>query len=217
MYVILNSAMTLDGKIATKEGNSTISSTEDLRRVHSIRSSVDGIMVGISTVLIDNPRLTARLDKVHKDSVGPTRIIIDSTARIPLQSKILKSAHRIKTIVAVTRRAKNTRIKKIQSTGAMIMIAGNKDVDLKIVFAQLNKIGFKKILVEGGGEINWSVLRLGIVNELIVTIAPRIVGGRSATTIVEGLGYSKMSEGIKMNLEKIVTQDAGEIVLYYSL
>ncbi len=85
MYVILNSAMTLDGKIATKEGNSTISSTEDLRRVHSIRSSVDGIMVGISTVLIDNPRLTARLDKVHKDSVGPTRIIIDSTARIPLQ------------------------------------------------------------------------------------------------------------------------------------
>jgi len=217
MYVILNSAMTLDGKIATKEGNSTISSTEDLRRVHSIRSSVDGIMVGISTVLIDNPRLTARLDKVHGDSVGPTRIIIDSTARIPLQSKILKSAHRIKTIVAVTRRAKNTRIKKIQSTGAMIMIAGNKDVDLKIVFAQLNKIGLKKILVEGGGEINWSVLRLGIVNELIVTIAPRIVGGRSATTIVEGLGYSKMSEGIKMNLEKIVTQDAGEIVLYYSL
>ncbi|HEY7081915.1 MAG TPA: 2,5-diamino-6-(ribosylamino)-4(3H)-pyrimidinone 5'-phosphate reductase [Nitrososphaeraceae archaeon] len=215
--MILNSAMTLDGKIATKEGNSTISSTEDLRRVHSIRSSVDGIMVGISTVLIDNPRLTARLDKVHKDSVGPTRIIIDSTARIPLQSKILKSAHRIKTIVAVTRRAKNTRIKKIQSTGAMIMIAGNKDVDLKIVFEQLNKIGFKKILVEGGGEINWSVLRLGIVNELIVTIAPRIVGGRSATTIVEGLGYSKMSEGIKMNLEKIVTQDVGEIVLYYSL
>jgi 2,5-diamino-6-(ribosylamino)-4(3H)-pyrimidinone 5'-phosphate reductase len=129
----------------------------------------------------------------------------------------LKSAHRIKTIVVVTRRAKNTRIKKIQSTGAMIMIAGNKDVDLKIVFAQLNKIGFKKILVEGGGEINWSVLRLGIVNELIVTIAPRIVGGRSATTIVEGLGYSKMSQGIKMNLEKIVTQDAGEIVLYYSL
>jgi|SRR5215467_2792631 2,5-diamino-6-(ribosylamino)-4(3H)-pyrimidinone 5'-phosphate reductase len=217
MYVILNSAMTLDGKIATKEGNSTISSMEDLRRVHSIRSSVDGIMVGISTVLIDNPRLTARLDKEHVNNVGPARIIIDSTARIPLQSKILKSAHRIKTIVAVTRRAKTTRIKKIQTTGAMIMVAGTKDVDLRIVFAQLNKIGFKRILVEGGGEINWSVLRLGIVNELIVTIAPRIVGGRSATTIVEGHGYSKISEGIKMKLERIVRQDAGEIVLYYSL
>jgi 2,5-diamino-6-(ribosylamino)-4(3H)-pyrimidinone 5'-phosphate reductase len=217
MYVILNSAMTLDGKIATKEGNSTISSMEDLRRVHSIRSSVDGVMVGISTVLIDNPRLTARFDKKHVDNVGPARIIIDSTARIPLQSKILKSAHRIKTIVAVTRRAKTARIKNIQTTGAMIMVAGTKDVDLRIVFAQLNKIGFKRILVEGGGEINWSVLRLGIVNELIVTIAPRIVGGRSATTIVEGHGYSKISEGIKMKLERIARQDAGEIVLYYSL
>jgi 2,5-diamino-6-(ribosylamino)-4(3H)-pyrimidinone 5'-phosphate reductase len=71
--------------------------------------------------------------------------------------------------------------------------------------------------VEGGGEINWSVLKLGIVNQLIVTIAPRIVGGRSATTIVEGNGYSKISEGIKMKLEKIVRQDAGEIVVYYSL
>jgi 2,5-diamino-6-(ribosylamino)-4(3H)-pyrimidinone 5'-phosphate reductase len=209
--------MTLDGKIATKEGNSTISSMEDLRRVHSIRSSVDGIMVGISTVLIDNPRLTVRLDKVRVKSVGPARIIIDSTARIPLQSKILKSADRIKTIVAVTRSAKTTKIKKIQSTGATIIVAGTKYVDLRIIFAQLNKMGFKKILVEGGGEINWSVLKLGIVNELIVTIAPRIVGGRSATTIVEGNGYSKISEGIKMKLEKIVRQDAGEIVVYYSL
>jgi 2,5-diamino-6-(ribosylamino)-4(3H)-pyrimidinone 5'-phosphate reductase len=174
-------------------------------------------MVGISTVLIDNPRLTVRLDKVRVKSVGPARIIIDSTARIPLQSKILKSADRIKTIVAVTRSAKTTKIKKIQSTGATIIVAGTKYVDLRIIFAQLNKMGFKKILVEGGGEINWSVLKLGIVNELIVTIAPRIVGGRSATTIVEGNGYSKISEGIKMKLEKIVRQDAGEIVVYYSL
>ena len=217
MYVIINSAMTLDGKIATTIGNSTVSSMEDLRRVHTIRSSVDGIMVGISTVLMDNPRLTARLTKVHEEIGEPTRIIIDSTARIPLESRILQSAYRIKTIIAVTRRASRTRIKKIQNTGAMVMTAGTKDVNLKTVFARLKKMGFKKILVEGGGEINWSVLRLGIVNELIVTIAPRIVGGRSATTIVEGQGYSKMSEGIRMKLKKIVKQDSGEIVLYYMI
>ena len=99
----------------------------------------------------------------------------------------------------------------------MVMTAGTKDVNLKTVFARLKKMGFKKILVEGGGEINWSVLRLGIVNELIVTIAPRIVGGRSAITIVEGKGYSKMSEGIRMKLKKIVKQDSGEIVLYYMI
>src|SRR5215831_14723103 len=151
MHVIINCAMTVDGKIATKTGNSTVSSTEDLRRVHSIRSSVDGIMIGISTVLIDNPRLTARLTSIHGLGEEPTRIIIDSTARIPLESRILQSAHRTKTIIAVTKRACITRIKNIQSTGAMIMTAGTKNVDLRTVFAELKKMGFKKILVEGGG------------------------------------------------------------------
>ena len=112
MYVIINSAMTLDGKIATTIGNSTVSSMEDLRRVHTIRSSVDGIMVGISTVLVDNPRLTARLAKVHEEIGEPTRIIIDSPARIPLESRILQSAYRIKTIIAVTRRARSIGLRR---------------------------------------------------------------------------------------------------------
>ena len=215
MYVIINSAMTLDGKIATIRGNSTVSSMDDLRRVHSIRSSVDGIVVGISTVLMDNPRLTARLAKICRKE--PARVIIDSTARIPLDSRILKTADRIKTIIAVTTRANTSRIKKIQNTGAMVITAGTEYVNLKMVFALLKKLGFKKILVEGGGEINWSILKLGIANELIVTIAPRIVGGRSAITIVEGDGYSKMSEGIRLKLKRIVKQDSGEMVLYYKI
>jgi 2,5-diamino-6-(ribosylamino)-4(3H)-pyrimidinone 5'-phosphate reductase len=215
MYVIINSAMTVDGKIATIIGNSTVSSMDDLRRVHSIRSSVDGIVVGISTVLMDNPRLTARLSKIRRQE--PARVIIDSTARIPLDSRILKTADRIKTIIAVTTRANSSRIKKIQNTGAIVITAGTEYVNLKMVFALLKKIGLKKILVEGGGEINWSILKLGIANELIVTIAPRIVGGRSAITIVEGEGYSKMTEGIRLKLNRIVKQDSGEIVLYYKI
>ncbi len=207
--------MTVDGKIATIRGNSTVSSMDDLRRVHSIRSSVDGIVVGISTVLMDNPRLTARLAKICRKE--PARVIIDSTARIPLDSRILKTADRIKTIIAVTTRANTSRIKKIQNTGAMVITAGTEYVNLKMVFALLKKLGFKKILVEGGGEINWSILKLGIANELIVTIAPRIVGGRSAITIVEGDGYSKMSEGIRLKLKRIVKQDSGEMVLYYKI
>ncbi|MFZ0327819.1 MAG: 2,5-diamino-6-(ribosylamino)-4(3H)-pyrimidinone 5'-phosphate reductase [Nitrososphaeraceae archaeon] len=213
--MIINSAMTVDGKIATIRGNSTVSSMDDLRRVHSIRSSVDGIVVGISTVLMDNPRLTARLAKICRKE--PARVIIDSTARIPLDSRILKTADRIKTIIAVTTRANTSRIKKIQNTGAMVITAGTEYVNLKMVFALLKKLGFKKILVEGGGEINWSILKLGIANELIVTIAPRIVGGRSAITIVEGDGYSKMSEGIRLKLKRIVKQDSGEMVLYYKI
>jgi 2,5-diamino-6-(ribosylamino)-4(3H)-pyrimidinone 5'-phosphate reductase len=207
--------MTIDGKIATNRGDSTISSKQDLRRLHRLRSSVDAIIIGISTVIVDNPRLTVRL--VKRCGTTPVRIIVDSTGRIPLDSKILKSASKINTIVAVTSKASDKRIDKIKSAGALVIVVGTRTVDLKELFYILKKMGFNKILVEGGGELNWSVLQLGIVNELMVTVAPRIVGGRTATTLVEGDGYTKISEGIKMELIKISRQNNGEVILYYKL
>lgn len=215
MQVLINAAMTIDGKIATNRGDSTISSKQDLRRLHRLRSSVDAIIIGISTVIVDNPRLTVRL--VKRCGTTPVRIIVDSTGRIPLDSKILKSASKINTIVAVTSKASDKRIDKIKSAGALVIVAGARTVDLKELFYILKKMGFNKILVEGGGELNWSVLQLGIVNELMVTVAPRIVGGRTATTLVEGDGYTKISEGIKMELIKISRQNNGEVILYYKL
>src|SRR5919198_62633 len=207
--------MTVDGKIATTHGDSTISSKQDKKRVHKLRSSVDAIIVGITTVLVDNPRLTVRF--VKNKEKDPARIIVDSTGRIPFESKILQTASKIKTIVAVTKRAPYDKIHKIKDTGAMVITAGTEIVDLKEVFLFLKKIGFKKILVEGGGELNWSLLRLGIVDELIVTIAPKIVGGRLATTLVEGDGYAKVAEAIKMKLTNVMKQNNGEIVLYYKI
>ncbi len=207
--------MTIDGKIATNLGDSTISSKQDLRRLHRLRCSVDAIIIGISTVIIDNPRLTVRLVKRH--GTTPVRIIVDSIGRIPLDSKILKSASKITTIVAVTKRASDERVDKIKSAGAIVIVAGTKTVDLKELFFILKKMGFNKILVEGGGELNWSILQLGIVNELMVTVAPRIVGGRTATTLVEGDGYERISDGIKMELIKVSRQNNGEVVLYYKL
>jgi 2,5-diamino-6-(ribosylamino)-4(3H)-pyrimidinone 5'-phosphate reductase len=207
--------MTIDGKIATNLGDSRISSKQDLRRLHRLRSSVDAIIIGISTVIVDNPRLTVRLVKIH--GTTPVRIIVDSIGRIPLDSKILKSASKINTIVAVTKRASDERIDKIKSAGAIVIVAGTKTVDLKELFFILKKMGFNKILVEGGGELNWSILQLRIVNELMVTVAPRIVGGRTATTLVEGDGYERISDGIKMELIKVSRQNNGEVVLYYKL
>lgn len=207
--------MTIDGKIATNLGDSTISSKQDLRRLHRLRCSVDAIIIGISTVIIDNPRLTVRLIKRH--GTTPVRIIVDSIGRIPLDSKILKSASKITTIVAVTKRASDERVDKIKSAGAIVIVAGTRTVDLKELFFILKKMGFNKILVEGGGELNWSILQLGIVNELMVTVAPRIVGGRTATTLVEGDGYERISDGIKMELIKMSRQNNGEVVLYYKL
>lgn len=208
--------MTVDGKIATTCGNSRISSRLDLLRVHKLRSSVDAILVGISTVLVDNPLLTVRLIKPNKGS-NPVRVVVDSHARIPIESRILKTAHRIETIVFVSERANDIKIRSIRSTGAMVIIAGAETVDLSDALLDLKKMGFKNILVEGGGEINWSLLSLGVVSELIVTISPKIVGGRSAITLVEGDGYEKISQAINMELKKVLREKNGEVVLFYGL
>jgi 2,5-diamino-6-(ribosylamino)-4(3H)-pyrimidinone 5'-phosphate reductase len=208
--------MTVDGKIATTCGNSRISSRLDLLRVHELRSSVDAILVGILTVLVDNPLLTVRLIKPNKGS-DPVRVVVDSHARIPIESRILKTAHRIETIVFVSERANDIKIRSIRSTGAMVIIAGTETVDLSDALLYLKKMGFENILVEGGGEINWSLLSLGVVSELIVTISPKIVGGRSATTLVEGDGYEKISQAINMELKKVLREKNGELVLFYEL
>lgn len=209
--------MTVDGKIATTSGDSAISSRDDLIRVHELRASADGIMVGISTVLADNPRLTVRLARKRVKKKDPARIVIDSTGKIPLDSRILLTASRIKTIIAVTKLAHIDTLRKIKKTGAIVIVSGRQTVNLKKVFSIIKQMGIRKILVEGGGEINWSLLRLGIVNELIVTIAPKIVGGRQATTLVEGQGYRRISQGIKLHLKQAQIQNNGELVLHYKL
>jgi 2,5-diamino-6-(ribosylamino)-4(3H)-pyrimidinone 5'-phosphate reductase len=186
-------------------------------RVHKLRASVDGILVGISTVLIDNPRLTVRLGRKQAKDKHPTRIIIDSVGRIPLDSQILRTASKVKTIVAVTKLANMDTRRKIKKTGATVIVAGTQTVNLKRVFLIARKMGIRKILVEGGGEINWSLFSLGVVSELIVTIAPKIVGGRQATTLVEGDGYSTMARGIKLQLKKVLMQNSGELVLHYKI
>jgi 2,5-diamino-6-(ribosylamino)-4(3H)-pyrimidinone 5'-phosphate reductase len=215
LKVIINSAMTIDGKISSYSGDSCISSKKDLVRVHKLRSKVDAIVVGINTVIIDNPMLTIRLIK-NRRIISPTRIIIDSYGRIPLNSKILKSATKIKTIIVVTKQASTDTIEKIKKLGAHVIIIGSKLVNLKRLFKILYGMGYKKILVEGGGELNWSCLYDGIVNELIITIAPKVLGGRNAITLVEGRGYSTISQGIKLKLSKIIqNKNNNEITLYY--
>jgi len=214
LYVILNAAMSIDGKITTRKNDSSISSKIDWIRVHKLRSTVDCIVIGISTVLKDDPMLNVRYAKTVKNLA---RIIIDSKARIPLDSRIMRSSKKIPTFVVVTRDASLQKIKEIEKKGAKVLVIGGKKVNIINLFQHLEKLGFKKVLVEGGGEINWSVLKLGLVNELIVTIAPIVVGGRDAKTLVEGIGISYINDAIKMNLVKSSIQDKKEIVLVYRL
>jgi 2,5-diamino-6-(ribosylamino)-4(3H)-pyrimidinone 5'-phosphate reductase len=187
----------------------------DLVRVHKLRASVDGIVIGISTVLEDNPMLNVRYFSTGRKN--PARIIIDSKARIPLNSRIIRSSKKIQTIIATTHDASSKKIKSLEKVGAQVLFSGKGKVNIKNLFQVLERLDFKKILVEGGGEINWSVLKLGLADELIVTISPVVIGGRDAKTLVEGEGIAKITDGIKMKLSKTVIQNKKEIVLYYKL
>ncbi len=215
--------MTADGKIATASGDSKISSKEDLVRVHKLRASADAIVVGISTILADDPRLTVRLVKGR----SPVRVIVDSRGRIPIDSQVLKMAHKVRTIIAVTDQASTDKIQKIKDTGAEVLtisegkgqsVAVHHGVNLEKLFSALEKMRFRKILVEGGGELNWSLLHLGLVDEIVLTVAPKIAGGRLAITPVEGDGFETIAQGIQLKLEKVERKGiSGEIILYYKL
>jgi 2,5-diamino-6-(ribosylamino)-4(3H)-pyrimidinone 5'-phosphate reductase len=213
MKVTINAAMTLDGKISTASGDSAISSKEDLRRVHKLRATSDAVVVGIATVLADDPQLTVRLVK----GKNPTRVVVDSQGRIPADSHLLKTAGKVKTIVAVTEHAPPGSIGRITAAGATVMVAGKDAVDLKLLFARLAEMKFRRVLVEGGGELNWSVLQLGLADKMVVTVAPKIAGGRLATTLVEGDGYAKIAAGIKLQLSKVERKRTGEVILYYKI
>jgi 2,5-diamino-6-(ribosylamino)-4(3H)-pyrimidinone 5'-phosphate reductase len=223
LKVIINGAMTVDGKIATASGDSRISSKQDLVRVHKLRASVDAIVVGISTILADDPRLTVRLVRGR----NPARVIVDSRGRLPLDSQVLKTAHKVSTIVAVTDQAPKDKVQKIKNTGAEVLtISEGKGqsaavphgVNLEKLFSILKRMRFRKILVEGGGELNWSLLHLGLVDELVLTVAPRIAGGRLAITPVEGDGFNTIAQGIQLKLVRAeCKRKTGELVLYYKL
>jgi 2,5-diamino-6-(ribosylamino)-4(3H)-pyrimidinone 5'-phosphate reductase len=196
-HVILNAAISLDGKIATYTGDSRMSSPADLRRVHGLRASVDGIMVGMRTLLRDDPKLTVKFAKDRK----PQRIIVDSNAKTPLTSYVVRTAKEIPTVVAVTSRAPKKRIEILERRGVKVLVCGKGPlVSVKILLQTLGKLGIRKILLEGGGALNWSMLSNGLVDEVLVAITPRILGGEEAVTLVEGKGSPLVKDGVKLKL-----------------
>jgi len=195
--VILNAAMSLDGKIATFTGDSQMSSPADLRRVHRLRASVDAIMIGRRTLLVDDPKLTVKFVK----GLRPYRIIVDSKAQTPLSSYVVRTARDIPTIIAVTSAAQKKRIQALQRRGVTLLVCGNGPlVSTKILLRRLEALGIRKILLEGGGTLNWSMISNGLVDEISVAITPRIIGGARATSLVEGKGSALVKEGVKLKL-----------------
>lgn len=209
-YIILNAAMSLDGKIASKSKDSRISSSYDLSRLHKLRSEVDAIMVGINTVINDDPLLTARYGYDAK----PTRIIIDSNARININSRIARSSREIETIIAVTEMSRE-KARRLEEYGIEVIPVGVDRVDLAQLVSILYERGIRRILLEGGGELNWSMLYSRLVDEIIVDIAPLIIGGKNAITLVEGEGFNSIEECIRLSLKDITRIDDEIIVRYH--
>jgi 2,5-diamino-6-(ribosylamino)-4(3H)-pyrimidinone 5'-phosphate reductase len=208
--VILSAAVSLDGKIATKNKDSALSSEQDKIRFHKLRAKVDAILVGINTVKIDDPLLTVR----HTKGKNPIRIILDSSGKISPKSKIIKTCHTIPTIIVVSNKAPKKNLTRLGKYPLQVIIAGQHKIDTKKLLRILQKQNIKSVLLEGGGTLNWEFIHKGLVDELIVTITPYVIGGKDATTLIEGDGFSKITNSPKLKLHGVIRQK-NEIVLHY--
>lgn len=198
-YIILSAAISIDGKIATKTGDSKLSSNQDYIRLHKLRSKVDGILVGRNTAMHDNPLLTVRYTK----GKNPVRIILDSQGNISSKSKILQTSNEVPTIIAVSKKITKSNLKKLHKFPVEVIITGENSVNIRSLLKKLSDKKITTILVEGGGTINWEFIRLNLFDELIITLSPFLIGGNNAISFIQGNGFDKISKSPNLRLKSI--------------
>ena len=198
-YVILSAAISIDGKISTKIGDSKLSSKSDSIRLHRLRSKVDAILIGKNTLLQDDPLLTVRYTK----GKNPIRIILDSTGSIPTNSRIIKTSNDVQTIIAVSKKINKKNLLRLQKLPVEVIMAGENSINLKLLLKKLSSKKIKTILVEGGGTVNWEFIKNDLFNELIITLSPFLIGGTDSVSFVEGKGFAKISNSPNLKLKSI--------------
>lgn len=203
-FFIMKAAISLDGKIATKTCDSKWISNEQSRRyTNKLRASVDAIMVGINTVITDNPMLIPKLIKVKK---YPLRIILDSKLRIPLSCDIVKTAANYKTTIFTLDDSRHDKEAKLISFGIEVVKCPkdeNGRVSLKYVSDELYRRQIMTVLVEGGGELNGGLLKEGLIDKFILFYAPIFIGGKSALNLIGGKGVDFLREAHKLKIENL--------------
>ena len=205
-------AMTLDGKIATKTGDSKWISSEGARKfAHKVRGRVDAVVVGIGTVLADDPELTCRLVRGRT----PRRVVLDTRARLPLTSKLVRSAREAPVIVAVSDKASAKRTEALMKRGCKVVTfpAKNGRVDVVRVLEWLGSMRVTNVLVEGGGEVLGSFFDAKLVDEVLVFVGPKIVGGGGKSPVL-GSGVSKLADAA--GLELVGSRRFGSTVLFHA-
>lgn len=193
MDVSVNAAMSVDGKLSSRRREQiAISGENDFARVDRLRAESDAVMVGVGTVLADNPSLI-RHDKPHRrdrrgpDAPPPSRVVADSTCRTPTDAEIL--AGEPDTYILTSEKSPLDRRDTLRNAGAEIIVAGSERVDLPKAFERLETAGIEALLVEGGGELIFSLFDAGLVDELTVYVGNIAIGGRDAPTLVDGEGF----------------------------
>jgi 2,5-diamino-6-(ribosylamino)-4(3H)-pyrimidinone 5'-phosphate reductase len=209
-YVILSAAISVDGKIATKTGDSKLSSSSDLNRLHKLRTKVDAIIIGKNTLMRDDPLLTVR----YSQGKNPIRIILDSKGDISIKSKILQTSAKVSTIIAVSKKITKSNLKKLNNFPVQVIVSGEKSVNIKSLLKKLSEKKIKTILVEGGGTVNWEFIKQNIFDELIITISPFVIGGNESVSFVQGNGFDKISKSPNLHL-KSVKRLKNHLVLNY--
>jgi 2,5-diamino-6-(ribosylamino)-4(3H)-pyrimidinone 5'-phosphate reductase len=210
-HVILSAAISIDGKIATRLGDSKLSSKKDIIRIHKLRAKVDAILVGKNTVHRDDPLLTVRYVK----GKNPIRIILDSNGSIDINSKILQTSDKVPTIIAVSKKINKFNLKKLQKFPVEIIITGENSVNIRSLMNHLNKKKIKNILVEGGGTVNWQFIQNNLFDEILITIAPFIIGGTDAIPFVQGKGFDKIIKSPRLKLNTIKKLE-NYLILHYT-
>ncbi len=205
--MIVNAAMSVDGKIALRDGQrARLSNEEDVQRVHRLRGQVDAILVGVGTVLKDDPKLTVKAG-VATDRM-PLRIVLDSDGRTPAHARILDG--RAPTLIVTSEASDRT------FADAEVLRCGKDEVDLGALLDRLGGRGIRTLLVEGGSTVIWSFLRAGLADEIKVFVGSLVLGGRSAPTLAGGEGVALLSESVRLALERSERLGDG-ILLEYSV
>ena len=209
-FVVLSAAITLDGKIGQRNKKTILSSKSDKIRVHKLRSKSDAILVGKNTIEEDDPLLTVRYVK----GKNPTRIILDSHGTIKNSSQIVKTAKKIPTIIVTSELASKKNLSRLKNLPLDVIVCGKKQVNLKKLVSILCKKGIKKILLEGGGTLNFSFLKNNLIDEIIVTLTPFVLGSENSVNLFEGTVKGTKLSSFKL---KKVQKNKNEIVLNYKI
>jgi len=196
-FVIMKSAMTLDGKIACENGDSFWVSGEEARNeAQYLRRRVAAIMVGVNTVINDNPKLTVRVPR--EETRNPLRVVVDSTGKTPLDSYIVETAQQIPTIIATTELIDDACERAMLDKGVVLLKLPSLHgkVDVKELLHNLHSMGLDSVLLEGGSSLNAACLEAGVIDKVMMYVAPKILGGINALTPVGGKGIDTMKGAI---------------------